>query len=135
MSLSIGQLSAETGCNIETIRYYERIRLMNQARRSSGNHRIYGEPDRRRLVFIRRCRELGFPVDDIRDLLRLVDGGAPTCAEVKSVTENHLAGVRRRITDLRKMETVLKGLVRECSGETIPDCPIIDTLFKQSSIR
>ncbi|MDH3920601.1 MAG: MerR family transcriptional regulator, partial [Rhodospirillales bacterium] len=90
MPLTIGALSKNTGCNIETIRYYERIGLLPAPPRSAGGHRLYGEVLLKRLTFIRRGRELGFTLDDIRGLLGLVDGGAYTCAEVKALTLDHL---------------------------------------------
>lgn len=129
IELTIGRLSEAASCRIETIRYYEKIALLPAARRTSGGHRVYGGAELRRLTFIRRCRELGFSVDDIRDLLRLVDGGALTCAEVKSITENHLQDVRQRLADLRNMERALREMVRGCSGDRVPECPIIDSLF------
>src|SRR6266536_5346434 len=99
----IGALSKRTGCNIETIRYYERIRLMPPATRSDGGHRLYGEAEAKRLGFIRRTRQLGFTLDEVRTLLRLVDGGRYTCAQVKRITVHHLDDVRRKIVDLRKI--------------------------------
>lgn len=78
--LTIGMLSSRTGCNIETIRYYEQIGLLPPPPRSQGGHRLYEEDLRRRLGFIRRSRDLGFTLDETRGLLRLVDGGAYTCA-------------------------------------------------------
>jgi MerR family mercuric resistance operon transcriptional regulator len=128
MNMSIGRLSKKTGVNIETIRYYERIKLLPKPIRTEGGHRIYADGDQRRLFFIRRSRELGFSIDDIRELLRLVDGGQLTCAEVKSITEGHLASVRKRLSDLRKIEKILRTMVQDCSGYTVPECPIIDTL-------
>lgn len=127
----IGALSERTGCNIETIRYYERIGLMAPATRSGGGHRRYGETHARRLGFIRRTRQLGFPLDEVRTLLRLVDGGRYTCAQVKRITLHHLDDVRRRIADLRKIERVLDEMVAQCDGGTVPECPVIDALFEE----
>ena len=130
MSSSIGVLSRRTGCKVETIRYYERIGLLPAPSRSAGGHRLYGEDHLKRLTFIRRGRELGFSLDDIRGLLGLVDGGAYTCAEVKAVTLEHLGEVRRKLADLRRLERVLKGMAAECEGGAVPDCPVIDALFR-----
>ena len=80
-----GELGSATGCNIETIRYYERIGLLPEPPRSPGGHRLYEEEHLRRLTFIRRSRELGFTLEEVRGLLRLVDGGLYTCAEVKTL--------------------------------------------------
>ena len=125
----IGALSKRTGCNIETIRYYERIGLLPRATRSEGGHRLYGEGESRRLGFIRRTRELGFTLDQVRTLLTLVDGGRYTCAQVKRITVHHLDEVRRKVADLRKIERVLAGMAAQCAGGTVPKCPVIDALF------
>ncbi len=129
MPLTIGILSRNTGCNIETIRYYERIGLLPAPPRSAGGHRLYGEAHLKRLTFIRRGRELGFTLDDIRGLLGLVDGGAYTCAEVKALTLDHLGEVRRKLADLRRLEKALEDMASECDGGAVPDCPVIDALF------
>ena len=127
---TIGALSKGTGCNIETIRYYERIGLLPEPPRSPGGHRLYGEDHLRRLTFIRRSRELGFTLDEVRGLLRLVDGGEYTCAEVKALTLDHVAEVRRKLADLRRMKRVLEEMAAECEGGEVPECPIIDALFR-----
>ena len=127
--LGIGDLSKRSGCHIETIRYYERIGLMPVATRSEGGHRLYGEGHARRLGFIRRSRELGFTLDEIRTLLKLVDGGRYTCAEVKCITVHHLDDVRRKVADLRKIARVLEEMATQCDGGTVPKCPVIDAMF------
>ncbi len=127
--LSIGSLSQRTGCNIETIRYYERIGLMPEPPRTAGGHRCYGKSHERRLGFIRRCRELGFSIEEIRVLLGLVDGGDYTCGEVKAVADRHLDDVRRKIADLKKLERTLKDVGLACDGSQVPECPIIDALY------
>jgi MerR family mercuric resistance operon transcriptional regulator len=129
----IGALSERTGCNIETIRYYERIGLMPSVPRSGGGHRVYGEAQARRLGFIRRTRQLGFTLDEVRTLLRLVDGGRYTCAQVKRITVHHLDDVRRKIADLRKIEHALGDMAAECDGGTVPKCAVIDALLDQAS--
>ncbi len=126
---SIGSLSQRTGCNIETIRYYERIGLMPEPPRTAGGHRSYGKSHERRLGFIRRCRELGFSIEEIRVLLGLVDGGDYTCGEVKAVADRHLDDVRRKIADLKKLERTLKDVGAACDGGQVPECPIIDALY------
>ena len=129
--LGIGALSKRTGCNIETIRYYERIGLMPPPARSEGGHRVYGETYARRLGFIRRSRELGFTLDQIRTLLGLVDSRRHTCARVKRITVGHLDEIQRKVADLRKIERVLKEMAAQCDGGTVPACPIIDALFDE----
>lgn len=127
--LSIGELSKLTECNIETIRYYERINILNKPRRTSGGRRIYNKAEMKRLLFVRRCRELGFTLDEVRELLRLVDGKKYTCAEVKKITVGHADDVQTKIKDLRKIEKVLRSVSSKCEGRNVPDCPIIDVLF------
>ena len=124
----IGQLSEDTAVHIETIRYYERIALMPPPPRSQGRHRVYGASHRKRLNFIRRTRELGFTVEEIRGLLRLVDGGKYTCVEVNEIAIKHLDDIRNKITDLKKLMHVLDAMASQCSKGRVPDCPIIDAL-------
>lgn len=124
----IGALSAHTGVNIETIRYYERIGVMPAPPRTEGRQRVYDEHHLKRLTFIRRSRELGFTLDQIRDLLGLVRGHGMTCAEVKAMTVEHVADIRRKVKDLRKLEHVLNDLAARCHGREVPDCPILEAL-------
>ncbi|PKP67662.1 MAG: transcriptional regulator [Alphaproteobacteria bacterium HGW-Alphaproteobacteria-5] len=126
---TIGGLSKATGVNIETIRYYERVGLVPKPPRSESGRRIYGETDRKRLAFVRRCRELGFPLDDIRGLLDLAETEARLCRDVKEKTENHLQAVRGKIADLKRMEATLVELANSCDGGDTPDCPILDRLL------
>ena len=127
---SIGTLSKLTGCNIETIRYYERIGLLPAPPRTQGGHRLYGEAHLKRLTFIRRSRELGFTLNDVRGLLQLVDGGHYTCAEVRDMTLQHLDEIRCKVADLRRLERVLKEMAAQCTGDDVPECPVIDALSK-----
>lgn len=127
--LTRGQLAAQTDCNIETIRYYEQIGLMLEPRRSQGGHRLYAPEDVKRLTFIRRCRALGFNQEEIRGLLELVDSRDYSCAEVRELTSEHLSEIQDKIKDLRRLERVLKKMIAECVGRTVPECPIIDALF------
>ena len=127
----IGTLSKQTGCHIETIRYYERIKLLPKPPRSEGGHRLYDRDQLKRLVFIRRSRELGFSLDEIRTLLRLVDGKRYTCFEVKTITEKHLGDVGKKISDLRRLQKTLRTISSQCDGGLVPDCPIIDALFSE----
>lgn len=128
--ITIGGLSKQTGVNIETIRYYERIGVLPGPPRTSGGHRLYGEDHLKRLTFVRRSRELGFPLEEIRGLLRMVDGDDYSCDEVKDLTLDHLAEIRSKIADLKKLEKVLKDMASQCEGGNVPDCPIIDALFE-----
>ena len=127
-SYAIGTLSKHTGVNIETIRYYERIGIMPKPPRTAGGQRIYETAHLKRLAFIRRSRELGFSLDEIRALLRLVDGGDYSCGEGQGMTLAHIADIRRKIADLRRMERVLKDMAAKCDGGDVPECPIVDAL-------
>lgn len=127
--LSRGLLSARTGVNSETIRYYEKIGLMPEPARSASGYRIYDDSQLGRLSFIKRCRELGFTLKEISALLGLVDGGNYTCAEIRDHTQDHLRDVDNKIRDLRKMQRTLRKLVAECEGGLVPECPIIESLF------
>lgn len=127
---TIGTLSKLTGCNIETIRYYERVGLLPDPPRTEGGHRLYGEAQVKRLAFIRRSRELGFSIEEVRELLELVDGKRYTCDEVHALTLDHLDDVKKKMADLRRMERVLKNMAAQCSGGKVPECPIIDALFE-----
>jgi MerR family mercuric resistance operon transcriptional regulator len=126
---TIGKLSTSTGVNVETIRYYEKIGLLPEPPRSAGGHRLYSDGHLKRLGFIRRGRELGFTLEEIRNLLGLVDGGY-TCGEVKEATLRHMSDIRRKIADLKRMERTLADTAARCAGDDTPDCPIIDTLFR-----
>ncbi len=127
--LPIGALAKQTGCKVETIRYYENIGVLPPPARSSGGQRRYTINHLKRLNFVRRARALGFTLNEVRDLLRLVDGADYTCAEVEAVTLAHLGDVRTKIADLRKLERVLKDMASQCDGGTVPECPVIDALF------
>lgn len=128
--ITIGALAHQTGAKVETVRYYERAGLMPAPPRAEGGHRRYDDTHVRRLWFIRRARDLGFSLDDIRHLLGLVDNDTMTCGEVHATASEHLDGVRRRIADLRRLETVLADLTDQCSRGQTPACPVIDALFE-----
>jgi len=128
--MKIGQLSEQTNCKIETIRYYERIGLLPEPARSEGGYRLYEESHLKRLSFIRRSRELGFTIGEIRGLLNLVDGGSYTCSDVKTITLEHVETIRQKIADLKKLEKTLSRIASQCAGNETPECPIIDALFE-----
>lgn len=131
--MMIGELSKATGCKIETIRYYERIGVIPKPPRTTGGHRDYDTPHLKRLNFVRRSRELGFSLDEIRQILRLVNGGDVTCEQVHDIALEHLSDVRAKISDLRRMERTLKDTASRCSGGETPYCPIVETLFDGKS--
>lgn len=121
-------LARRTGCNLETIRYYEKIGMMPDPPRTAAGYRVYDEGHVSRLRFILRARELGFSLNEVRGLLTLVDRGTQTCAEVKERTQSHLADVRAKIQDLKRIERVLAATAARCSGDQVPECPVLDAL-------
>ena len=127
-SLRRSDLAKATGCNLETIRYYEGVDLLPAPVRTAAGHRAYNGQDVRRLGFIMRARELGFSLENIRGLLGLGDGALRSCAEVKERTEVHLEDVRTKIADLQRIEAVLSGTAALCTGEDRPDCAVLDSL-------
>jgi MerR family mercuric resistance operon transcriptional regulator len=126
--LTIGKLSELTGVNIETIRYYERTRVLAAPPRTGSGRRVYGRSDVRTLAFLRRARELGFSLDDIRALLRLGGPEKAPCREVRAIAMHHLDDIRGKISDLRKLERLLAKTVAQCTGTVAPDCPVLDIL-------
>jgi MerR family transcriptional regulator, mercuric resistance operon regulatory protein len=84
----------------------------------------------RRLTFVRRSRNLGFTIEEIRELLRLVDRGTYTCAPIEQMAHDHVRQIRRKVADLRRLERAFKRMAAQCSGGAVPDCPIIDALFE-----
>jgi MerR family mercuric resistance operon transcriptional regulator len=126
-ALTIGVLARATGASIETIRYYERIGLMPRPPRTDGGRRAFGAESLAALNFIRRCRELGFSLDDIRELLAQREA-QPCCASVKAIAMRHLETVRAKLRDLTEMEAGLAQLVARCSGEPTGDCAALGTL-------
>lgn len=121
-------LARRNGCNLETIRYYEKIGMMPEPPRTEAGYRVYDDRHVERLRFILRARELGFSLDDIRGLLALVDRGTQTCGEVKERTERHIADVREKIADLKRIERVLAETAAKCAGDEVPDCPVLEAL-------
>ncbi len=127
-AFSIGELSRLTGVNSETIRYYEKIRLVPLPPRSRGGRRVYGAVERRALAFVRRSRNLGFTLDEIRALLRLGGPERAPCGEVRELASQHLADIRVKIADLRRLEKVLSDTIAKCASGRTPKCPIIEVL-------
>jgi MerR family mercuric resistance operon transcriptional regulator len=122
------ELAQRSGCNIETVRFYEKRGFLPPPPRTAGGHRDYAPEHLRRLTFIRRSRELGFTLHEVRSLLTLVDGSDWTCAEVRAITLEHLADVRRKITDLENLAQTLEDMAAQCDGGTVPVCPVIEAL-------
>jgi DNA-binding transcriptional MerR regulator len=127
--LSTGDLSKEAGGKVVTIRYYEQVKLMPAPRRTEGNYRAYTREHLHRLQFIRRCRDLGFTLDQLRDLLQLSTQAGQECASVDRITENHLTEIERKIADLQTLAGELRRIKKRCSGKgIIADCRILEAL-------
>lgn len=126
--VTIGQLAKATGVNLETVRYYERIRLMPPPDRTERGHRAYDSGHVRRLAFIRHARELGFGIESIRALLTAAEPGHRSCAEVMEIAGAHLAEVRAKLADLARLEKILDDTISQCAGDQTPACPVLDML-------
>ena len=126
--LKRSDLARLTGCNLETIRYYENVGLVPDPPRTASGHRRYSTAHVERLNFVMRARDLGFTMEEIRGLLSLVDRGSHTCAEVERMGRHHLEVVRDQIRDLQVIETVLAQTIARCTGSDTPDCPLLDVL-------
>ena len=126
--ISIGELSKLSGVNIETIRYYERIKMLPAPPRTATGRRVYGPAEKRTLAFIRRSRDLGFTLEEIRALLDLGGPERASCADVHKIASAHLAKVRGKLSDLAKLEAILAETVAGCSDGASPDCPVLDIL-------
>jgi DNA-binding transcriptional MerR regulator len=135
-TLGIGAVARRSGLSVPTIRYYEEIGLLRPAGRRGGGHRVYGSDDLRRLTFIARCRDLGFPIDRIRSLLAVTVDNRP-CADARTIATDHLAQVNTKIDELIEIKHHLEGFVRECStacsASPAASCVMIDGLSRRKS--
>lgn len=126
--MNIGQAARASGISAKMIRYYESVGLVPAADRGASGYRDYGASDVHRLAFVRRARDLGFRMEQIRDLLRLWGDGDRSNAEVKAIALGHIGALERRARELNEMADALKRLASACEGNGRPDCPIIDGL-------
>jgi Cu(I)-responsive transcriptional regulator len=134
-SLSIGALSKATGTTVETIRWYERVGVLPVPARTPGNYRTYGTAHLERLSFIRRARDLGFSLDEIRELLRLSDDRDRSCEAVDQVAQQHLEAVERKIADLEALRRELQDLIGHCRHGTVAECRILQALSPKVHTR
>jgi MerR family mercuric resistance operon transcriptional regulator len=125
----IGELARHTGCKVETIRFYESVGLLPAPGRSASGHRLYADADRRRLTFIRRARDLGFSMEDVRAFLDLSDNAERSSVDGCGLARAHLDRVRAKITALRAMEDVLQRISDDCTDTT--RCRLLE-LFSHS---
>jgi len=126
---TIGQLATRSGVKLETIRYYEKTGLLSAPPRSASGYRVFDNTYLQRLRFIRRSRKLGFSLAEIAELLKLVDGGDYTCSDMKKTTLRQADVIHGRIRDLQRLEESLRDIASNCSGTSIPECPIVDALL------
>jgi Cu(I)-responsive transcriptional regulator len=133
--MKIGELSRATGAKVETIRFYEKLGLLAEPGRTAGNYRTYEPVHLARLSFIRRARDLGFTLDQVRELLDLADDRDRSCLGVDAIATSHLAAVDRKIGDLQALRGELDRMIGSCRQGTVADCRIIETLGAGSSVR
>lgn len=138
MSLRIGGLADRTGTNAPTIRYYEEIGLLPAADRREGGQRCFDEEDVKRLTFIRRCREFGFPIEQVRTLVSLMHDPARSCTEARDLAQQHLEAVRTKLVELKALELSIAGFVQTCDVSCVggpgPDCSILEDLADPSGL-
>jgi DNA-binding transcriptional MerR regulator len=127
-ALSIGQLGKAVAIKVETIRYYEQIGLLPVPARTSGNYRSYADDHVRRLGFIRRARELGFSIAEIRELLGLAEQSDSPCEKVDDIVARHLATTEKKIATLKKLRTELRNTLAACKGGRIAECRVVQAL-------
>ena len=127
-TLTIGTLAKATATKIETIRYYERVGLLPRLGRTAGNYRSYSESHLARLSFVRRSRELGFSIEDVRGLLRLADQKKRDCASVGAIAGAHAADVERKISDLKALRRELRALMAQCEKGRVDECRVLQAL-------
>ncbi|MTJ83482.1 MAG: helix-turn-helix domain-containing protein [Telmatospirillum sp.] len=128
LSMTIGELARRTNSKVETIRYYEKIGLLAEPVRTAGNYRSYGQDHLRRLSFVRRSRDLGFSLDQVRALLDLALHRDWSCDAVDAIAKEHLAEVDRKIADLQALRRELDSMIDQCGSGSIAQCRIIEAL-------
>ncbi len=126
--IAIGKLAGLASTKVQTIRYYEDIGLIRPFTRSEGGHRLYGPEDVKRLKFVRHARELGFGIEEIRELLKLSDNPDTSCSAADAIARSHLEQVELRLEKLRTLRKELKRMVEECSHGRVGHCRVIEVL-------
>lgn len=129
---TIGGLAKQTGTKVQTIRYYEQIGLLAPPERTDGGQRRYNEDDVDRLSFIRHARQLGFPLDSIREIIDLSDDPNRPCHEVDEIARRQLHDVEQRIVRLEALRTELQRMIKECSGDQTSNCRVLEVLRDHS---
>ncbi|GAA2884264.1 Cu(I)-responsive transcriptional regulator [Aminobacter niigataensis] len=126
--LTIGHLARKTDTKVETIRFYEKSGLLPAPERTKGNYRAYDLAHLGRLSFIRRARDLGFSLDQVRELLSLSDNRNQSCAAVDAIANEHRSEIERKIRDLQALKLELDSIIDQCGCGTVAECRIIDSL-------
>ncbi len=127
-TFSIGEMARRADVKVVTVRYYESIGLLAAPARSPGNYRRYASAHLERLAFIRRCRNLGFTLDQIREMVQLSEKRGQSCGHVDDIARTHLADVEDKLADLESLARELRRIVRQCRGGTVGECRIIEAL-------
>ena len=126
--MNIGEAAQASGVSAKMIRYYESIGLITKAARTAGGYRSYTQNDVHTLRFVRRARDLGFPLEEIELLLGLWRDRSRVASDVKTIAERHIAALETKIVELEAMRSALRHLVHHCHGDQRPDCPILEDL-------
>lgn len=126
--VTIGRLAKASGVKVTTIRYYESVGLIDPPDRSEGGQRIYGREAVERMRFIRHARDLGFPLEAVRELIALSRNEERSCAEIDEIARRHAADVNERIKRLKSLERELNRMIAECSVDRVADCRVIEIL-------
>lgn len=137
--LKIGALAERTGTSTPTVRYYEEIGLLPRASRREGSQRSYGDEDVKRLTFIRRCRDFGFSIEQVRSLVALMQDRKRSCMEARDMAQGHLDVVRVKLEELKALERTIAGFVESCdascAGGPGPDCVILGDLAQSPPLQ
>lgn len=129
--LTRGQLAKKAGVNPETVRYYEKIGLLSKPLRTESGYRLFSEEDVKRIKFIKRAKELGFTLKEIKELLQLRFETEGECKEVREIAEVKLKDVEKKIEDLEKIKNILEDLINQCPSKgSVQNCPIISSIEK-----
>lgn len=128
--MRIGQLAERSGTLVETIRYYENVGMMPDPPRSASGYRQYQPEHLSRLLFLRRCRDLGFSIQEIGSLLKLAEQREEPCSKVARVATHHLEAVQSKLSNLKRLERALKSLIKSCTGGPVAECRILEALSR-----
>ncbi|MFT6913730.1 MAG: Cu(I)-responsive transcriptional regulator [Motiliproteus sp.] len=133
--LSIGKVAKASGCKVQTIRYYEKIGLIQEAARNAGNQRAYRTRDIERLQFIRHARALGFSTDAIKELLQLNNHREMSCADVDAIAKHQLMLVQQRLDRLQNLADELNSMIAQCQGDKVESCKILAALQEHNHCK